>query len=188
MMAPRPKKSKSVYAARKESAERPYTLSIKAENQPGVMARIVGTLSGRGYNIESMTAAEIDHDVHLSRLTIVTSGTPEAMEQIKTQLENIIAVRHVRNLTTHGQFIQRELALLKIAGDEDVLNDALQVANGYNARVVDATNESYVFEISATPETIDECVAKMKPIGLKDVSRTGIAGISKGPRSIGDDE
>ena len=93
-----------------------HTLSVLVDNEPGVLARVVGLFSGRGYNIESLTVAEVAHAEHLSRITIVTSGTPEAIEQIRHQLERLVPVHKVTDLTIEQPFIQRELAMVKVRG------------------------------------------------------------------------
>ncbi len=180
--------SKSVYSpGPAEGAVETHTLSILAENQPGVMAKIISTLSGRGYNIDSMTAAETDHDRNLSRLTIVTSGTEMVLEQIKAKLESIVPVRSVRDLTTHGPYVSRELALVKVKGTKEDRVEALRIADIFRARVVDSTLQSFVFEITGESDKIDAFIDLMHPLGLVDVSRSGVAAISRGEKSIGED-
>ena len=180
--------SKSVYAPGPEQGEiSTHTLSILADNQPGVMAKIIGQLSGRGYNIDSMTAAETDHDNHVSRLTIVTSGTDMVIEQIRAQLEKLVPVRSVRDLTVLGPYVSRELALVKVVGTKDDRVEALRIADIFRARVVDSTLESFVFEVIGTSDKIDAFIDLMRPLGMIDVSRSGIAAISRGTKKIGDD-
>jgi acetolactate synthase-1/3 small subunit len=161
-----------------------HTLSVLVDNEPGVLARVVGLFSGRGYNIESLTVAEVAHAEHLSRITIRTSGAPETIEQIRHQLERLVPVRQVTDLTVTGRGLERELAMVKVRGRGDNRNDALQLAEAFRARIVDATTESFIFELTGKPEKIDEFVDLMRPIGLVEVSRTGIAAISRGPEPI----
>jgi len=161
-----------------------HTLSALVDNEPGVLARVVGLFSGRGYNIESLTVAEVAHGEHLSRITIVTSGPPEAIDQIHHQLERLVPVRQVTDLTLSSRVLERELAMVKVKGRGENRTDALQLADAFRAKVVDATTESFIFEISGKPEKIDEFVDLMRPIGLVEVSRTGVAAISRGPEPI----
>jgi acetolactate synthase-1/3 small subunit len=161
-----------------------HTLSVLVDNEPGVLARVVGLFSGRGYNIESLTVAEVAHAEHLSRITIVTSGAPETIDQIHHQLERLVPVRQVTDLTVAGRALERELAMIKVRGRGEHRADALQLADAFRARVVDATTESFIFELTGKPSKIDEFVDLMRPIGLVEVSRTGVAAISRGPDPI----
>jgi acetolactate synthase I/III small subunit len=161
-----------------------HTLSVLADNEPGVLARVVGLFSGRGYNIESLTVAEVVHAEHLSRITIRTSGAPETIVQIRHQLERLVPVRQVTDLTAGGRNLERELAMVKVRGRGENRADALQLADAFRARIVDATTESFIFELTGKPEKIDEFVDLMRPIGLVEVSRTGVAAISRGPEPI----
>ena len=161
-----------------------HTLSVLVDNEPGVLARVVGLFSGRGYNIESLTVAEVAHAEHLSRITIVTTGTPEVIEQISHQLERIVPIHKVTDLTLVARAIERELAMIKVAGKGDARAEALRLADAFRARVIDATTESFVFELTGTPRKIDDFVELMRPIGLVEVSRTGVAAISRGPEPI----
>ncbi len=190
-MAPKRKSnySKSVYAPGQDAGEvETHTLSMLVENQPGVLARVIGLFAGRGYNIDSLTVAETDHDQNLSRITIVTSGTKMVLEQIKAQLEGIVPVRSVRDLTTFGPHVKRELALVKVVGTENNRIEALRIADIFHAEAVDTTLESFVFEITGPSEKIDEFIDLMRPLGLKDVSRSGVAAISRGKQAIGEDQ
>lgn len=175
------KKSKSVYApsATKEETES-HTLAIIVKNEPGVLSRVIGFFTGRGYNIDSLTVAETDHEENTSRITIVASGTPSVIEQIKASLNELVPVKRVRDLTTFGPHIERELALIKVAGSGDKRIECLRLADVFRARPVDSTLESFVFEITGTTEKVDAFIDLMKPLGLVDVSRTGIAAISRG--------
>jgi acetolactate synthase I/III small subunit len=178
--------SKSVYAPNVvHETVHSHTLAILVDNVPGVLARVIGLFSGRGYNIESLTVAETDHSKHLSRITIVASGTALVIEQIKAQLGRMVVVRGVNDLTTSGPSVERELALVKVAGKGEKRVEALRIADIFRARVVDSTLESFVFEITGTREKIEQFVELMRPLGLVDVSRTGIAAISRGKYAIG---
>jgi len=161
-----------------------HTLSVLVENVAGVLARVIGLFSGRGYNIESLTVAEVDGEAHMSRITIVTSGSPQVIEQIKQQLKRLVPVSRVTDLTVEGEAIERELALVKIAGTGEKRVEALRVSQAFRARAVDTTHESFVFELTGAPSKIDAFINLMRPLGLKDVSRTGIAAIARGPHAM----
>jgi acetolactate synthase-1/3 small subunit len=157
-----------------------HTLAVLVDNEAGVLARVIGLFSGRGYNIESLTVAETDHEGHRSRITIVTTGTPAVIEQIKAQLGRLVPVHDVHDLTVEGPSVQRELALIKVAGGGERRVEALRVAEVFRARVVDTTLESFVFEITGAPDKVDAFVALMRPLGVVDVARTGVAAIARG--------
>ena len=154
-----------------------HTLSVLVDNEPGVLARVVGLFSGRGYNIESLTVAEVAHGEQLSRITIVTRGPPEAIEQITHQLERIVPIHKVTDLTVAGRAIQRELAMIKVRGKGEDRSEALRLAEAFRAKVIDATIESFIFELTGDPKKIDDFVELMRPIGLVEFSRTGVAEI-----------
>ena len=156
------------------------TLAVVVDNEAGVLARVIGLFSGRGYNIESLTVAEIDHAGHRSRITIVTTGTPQVIEQIKAQLGRIVPVHEVHDLTVEGASVERELALLKVEGTGDRRVEAMRLADIFRANVVDSTLESFVFEITGTPEKIDAFSELMRPLGLSEVARTGVAALARG--------
>jgi acetolactate synthase I/III small subunit len=158
-----------------------HTLAVIVDNEPGVLARVIGLFSGRGYNIESLTVSETEHEKHLSRITIATRGTPMVIEQIKNQLDRMVPVHRVVDLTVAGPVIERELAMVKVRGDADSRAEALRLADTFKARVIDATAESLVFEVTGSPNEIDQFVSRMLPLGLVEVSRTGIVAISRGP-------
>ncbi|MBW4708704.1 acetolactate synthase small subunit [Roseobacter sp. YSTF-M11] len=160
--------------------EERHTLAVLVENEPGVLARVIGLFSGRGYNIDSLTVAEVDHTGHLSRITIVTSGTPQVIEQIKAQLGRIVTVHDVHDLTVEGASVERELAMFKVSGTGDKRVEALRLADIFRARVVDSTLESFIFEITGAPDKIDAFADLMRPLGLSDVARTGVAALSRG--------
>ncbi len=157
-----------------------HTISVLVDDEPGVLARVVGLFSGRGYNIESLTVAVVDHDEGLSRITIVTSGTPMVIEQIKAQLGRLVPIRRVHDLTAEGPHIERELVLIKVTGKGDDRVESLRIADIFRARVVDSTTESFVFEVTGTTEKLDAFIALMKPLGLAEVSRTGVVAIARG--------
>jgi len=157
-----------------------HTLALLVENEPGVLARVIGLFAGRGYNIDSLTVAEVDHTGHLSRITVVTRGTPQTIEQIKAQLGRIISVRSVNDLTVEGASVERELAMFKVAGTGDKRVEALRLADIFRANVVDSTLGSFIFEITGAPEKIDAFADLMRPLGLVDVARTGVAALSRG--------
>ena len=157
-----------------------HTLALLVENEPGVLARVIGLFSGRGYNIESLTVAEVDHTGHLSRITIVTTGTPQVIEQIKAQLGRIVPVYEVHDLTVEGPSVERELAMLKVVGTGDKRVEALRLADIFRASVVDSTLESFVFEITGAPDKIDAFADLMRPLGLSEIARTGVAALLRG--------
>ena len=161
-----------------------HTIAVLVENEPGVLARVIGLFSGRGYNIESLTVAETRRGRHLSRITIVTSGTPMVIEQIKAQLTRLIPVYQVRDLTQDGAYVERELALVKVKCSGDKRVESLRISDIFRARAVDTTNESFVFEIVGTSNKIDAFIDLMKPLGLIDISRTGVVAISRGAYSL----
>jgi acetolactate synthase-1/3 small subunit len=160
------------------------TLSILVDNEPGVLARVIGLFSGRGYNIDSLTVSETEHEKHLSRITIATQGTPMVIEQIKNQLERLVPVHRVIDLTAGARALERELALVKVRGKGEHRVEALRLADAFRARVIDATTESFIFELTGKPEKIDQFVVLMQPLGLVEVSRTGICAIARGPEGM----
>ncbi|MBV0911577.1 acetolactate synthase small subunit [Anianabacter salinae] len=162
------------------AAEERHTLAVLVENEPGVLARVIGLFSGRGYNIESLTVAEVDHTGHRSRITIVTTGTPAVIDQIKAQLGRIVVVYDVHDLTVEGHAVERELALFKVAGQGNDRIEALRLAEIFRANVVDSTLESFIFEMTGTPGKIDAFAELMRPLGLVEVARTGVAALSRG--------
>jgi acetolactate synthase-1/3 small subunit len=157
-----------------------HTIAVLVDNEPGVLARVIGLFSGRGYNIESLTVAEIEAAQKLSRITVVTSGTPMIIEQIKAQLSRLVPVHAVRDLTIEGPHVERELALIKVAGTGEKRVESLRIADIFRARVIDSTIESFVFEMTGSPEKLNAFINLMVPLGLVDVSRTGVVAISRG--------
>ena len=168
---------------------RRHTLAVIVDNEFGVLARVIGLFSGRGYNIESLTVAEIEHDLNplktgRSRITIVTSGTEVVIEQIKKLLEKMVPVHKVHDLTVEGAHVERELALVKVVSVAGQRMEALRAADIFRARVVDSTAESFVFELTGESAKIDAFVALMEPLGLIEVCRTGIAAMSRGKEGV----
>ncbi|RNF36130.1 acetolactate synthase small subunit [Paracoccus methylarcula] len=174
--------SHSAYDLRDPNAqvEESHTLAVLVENEPGVLARVIGLFSGRGYNIDSLTVAEVDHTGHQSRITMVTSGTPAVIEQIKAQLGRIVPVHEVHDLTVEGPAVERELGLFKVCGQGDKRVEALRIAEIFRANVVDSTLESFVFELVGTPSKLDAFAELMRPLGLSDLARTGVAALARG--------
>ena len=165
---------------------RSATISVLVENEPGILARVVGLFSGRGYNIDSLTVSETESQKHLSRITIVTTGTPMVIEQIKHQLDRMVPVYRVVDMTQSGRAIERELAMVKVRGVGEHRVEALRLADAFRARVIDATTESFVFEITGASEKIESFINLMLPVGLVEVSRTGVVAIGRGPEGMGD--
>jgi len=161
-----------------------HTLAVVVDNEPGVLARIAGLFSGRGYNIESLTVSETQHETHVSRITIVTAGTAAVIEQIKAQLERLVPVHRVDDLTVRGEALERELCLVKVAGEGEHRVEALRLASAFGARTLDATLGSFVFELTGASEDIERFVKLMAGVGLVEVARTGIAAMSRGAEAM----
>ena len=161
-----------------------HTIAVLVDNEAGVLARVIGLFSGRGYNIDSLTVAEVDTAENQSRITIVTSGTPKVIEQIKAQLDRLVPVHRVSDLTIEGAHVERELALIKVSGVGEKRVESLRIADIFRARVVDATNQSFVFEMTGTTAKLNAFVDLMAPLGLVDVSRTGVVAIARGAESL----
>ena len=166
------------------NAQRAATIAVLVENEPGILARVVGLFSGRGYNIDSLTVAAVDDTGRISRITIVTSGTEMVIDQIMAQLDRLVPVHKVSDLTLEGPHLTRELALIKVVGKGEHRMEALRLADAFRARVVDATTESFVFEMTGNADKIDAFCALMRPVGLVEVSRTGAVAIARGPRGL----
>ena len=178
------------FIARETQAAEKHTLSVLVDNEPGVLARVIGLFSGRGYNIDSLTVSETEHEAHLSRITIVTRGTPHVLEQIRHQLERIVPVHRVNDLTVIARAmgqerpLERELALVKVRGDGNERVEALRLADAFHAKVSDATTEHFIFEITGKTTKIDQFIAIMQPLGLIEVCRTGVAAMNRGPQGM----
>jgi acetolactate synthase-1/3 small subunit len=157
-----------------------HTIAVVVANEPGVLARVIGLFSGRGYNIESLTVAEVDRAEGLSRINLVTSGPPMVIEQIKAQLARLVPVRIVKDLTEDGPHVERELALVKVRAGGERRIESLRLADIFRARVVDSTPDSFVFEITGSTEKLDAFIDLMVPLGLVELARTGVAAIARG--------
>jgi acetolactate synthase I/III small subunit len=168
---------------KEETASR-HTIAVLVDNEAGVLARVIGLFSGRGYNIESLTVAEVDPQASLSRITVVTSGTPMIIEQIKNQLDRLVPIHKVRDLTIDGPALERELALVKVHGTGEKRVESLRIADIFRARVVDATIESFVFEMTGSTDKLNAFIGLMRPLGLIDVARTGVAAIARGAEPL----
>jgi acetolactate synthase-1/3 small subunit len=168
---------------RTEAAER-HTLSVIVDNEAGILARIAGLFSARAYNIESLTVADVSEDLSVSRITVVTSGSPHVMEQIIAQLERLVPVHKVTDLTEHGGHVERELALVKVAGTGEHRIEAMRLADIYRARVLDATTSSFVFELTGSSEKVNTFVGLMREVGLVEVARTGVVAIARGGEAV----
>jgi acetolactate synthase I/III small subunit len=167
-----------------DNTEITAVISVLVENESGVLARVIGLFSGRGYNIDSLTVAPVEDGRNRSRINIVTSGTPMVIEQIKALLDRLVPVHRVSDLTKDGPHVAREMALIKIVSTGELRSEALQIANAFRARPVDTTASSFVFELTGATEKLDTFIELMRPLGLVEVSRTGIAAIARGPRTI----
>ncbi|WP_295141507.1 acetolactate synthase small subunit [uncultured Reyranella sp.] len=161
-----------------------HTISVLVANEPGILARVVGLFSGRGYNIESLTVAETNAKENQSRITIVTKGTPMIIEQIKAQLDRLVPVYRVRDLTVEGPHIERELALVKVKSVGEKRVEALRLADVFRAKVIDAKSDSFVFEVTGNTDKVQTFVGLMESLGLVDVVRTGIVAMSRGGESL----
>jgi acetolactate synthase-1/3 small subunit len=164
----------------KTEASARHTLAVMVDNEPGILARIAGLFTARGYNIESLSVSDVTADKAVSRITIVTTASDQTMEQILAQLDRLIPVHSVTDLTALGPHVERELALVKVRGTGDHRIEALRLADVYRARVVDATTSSFVFEVTGGREKIDTFITLMREVGLIEVARTGIVAIARG--------
>jgi acetolactate synthase-1/3 small subunit len=161
------------------------TISVLVDNEAGVLARVIGLFSGRGYNIDSLTVASVDAEHGRSRINVVTSGTPMVIEQIKAQLDRLVPVYQVADLTRQGPHVAREMALVKIIATGEHRVEALRIADSFRARVVDTSATSFVFELTGSTEKIEAFIDLMRPLGLAEVSRTGIAAMARGSVVLG---
>ncbi len=161
-----------------------HTLSVLVDNEPGILARIAGLFSARGFNIDSLTVSETEHEKGLSRITVVCVASPKVLEQIKSQLERLIPVHRVHDLTEEGKPLEREMALVKVAGTGENRVETLRLADAFRAQVVDASIESFVFEVTGRPNKIEQFISLMVPLGLVEVVRTGLVAISRGSEGM----
>ena len=167
-----------------DGATQSATISVLVDNESGVLARVIGLFSGRGYNIDSLTVAAVADGGALSRINVVTSGTEMVIDQIKAQLDRLVPVHRVADLTKQGPHVAREMALVKVVAGGEHRSESLRIADSFRARVIDATTESFVFELTGATEKLDAFIALMRPIGLAEVSRTGIAAIARGTATL----
>jgi acetolactate synthase-1/3 small subunit len=167
-----------------QAPDRTHTISVLVDNESGVLARVIGLFSGRGYNIDSLTVAVVDRDTRVSRINVVTTGTEMVIEQIKAQLDRLVPVHRVTDLTILGPHVAREMALVKVVSVGDNRVEALRIAEAFRARVVDTATGSFVFELTGAIDKIDAFIDLMRPLGLAEVSRTGIAAIARGATTI----
>jgi acetolactate synthase I/III small subunit len=163
---------------------RTATISVLVDNEAGILARVVGLFSGRGYNIDSLTVAPVDREGTVSRINVVTSGTDMVIEQIKAQLDRLVPVHKVADLTREGPHVAREMALVKVVGSGEKRVEALRIADTFRARVVDTTTQSFVFELTGSTDKIDAFIELMRDLGLAEVARTGVAALARGKRTI----
>ena len=166
---------------KKEETES-HTISILVDNEAGALARVIGLFSGRGYNIESLSVAEIDQDKHKSRITIVTNGSMMTINKIKSQLERLVPVHSVNDLTSEGPSIEREMALIKVVCSKNDREEVIRLSEVYRAKTVDTTKDSFIFELTGNIEKINSFVALLRPLGLEDISRTGLAAVTRGSK------
>ena len=163
-----------------QSSER-HVLNVIVDNEAGILAKISGLFTARGYNIDSLTVADISEDHAISRITVVTRGPEPVIDQIRAQLERLVPVHRVIDLTESGAHVERELALVKVAGKGDARVEALRIAELFRANVVDTTTQSFVFELTGSPDKVDSFITLMRELGLVEVGRSGIVGMMRGP-------
>ena len=167
-----------------EAQSERHVLALTVDNEAGILAKIAGLFTARGYNIDSLTVADISDDHAVSRITIVTNGPPAVIDQIEAQLDRLVPVHKVTDLTTAGPHVERELAMIKVEGTGDARVEALRIADVFRARVVDTTTQSFVFELTGSPEKIDSFIALMRDLGLAEVGRSGVVGMMRGVKSV----
>ena len=161
-----------------------HTIAVLVDNEPGVLARVVGLFSGRGYNIESLTVSAVSEDGSMSRMTIVTTGTPMIIEQIKAQVDKLVPVHEVHDLTEEGAHLEREVALVKVVASGPERRESLRIADIFNARVADTTRDSFVFSLTGKPEKIDSFIELMRSLGKTEIARSGVVGIARGAKAL----
>ena len=185
-----PQPASAYFLEDRHDPEETHTLSVLVDNEPGVLARVIGLFSGRGYNIESLTVSETQHEQHLSRITIVTTGTRAVLEQIRNQLDRVVSVHRVTDLTVLARErkeekpIERELALVKVVGDGNQRVEALRLADAFRAEVIDATTGHFIFQLTGRSAKIEQFIAILQPLGLVEVCRTGLAAMARGPEGM----
>ncbi|MDP7552449.1 MAG: acetolactate synthase small subunit [Nitrospinaceae bacterium] len=159
-----------------------HTISVLVVNQSGVLSRISGLFSGRGFNIESLNVAETN-DPDISRMTIVTHGDDKKIEQITKQLNKLVDIIKVTDLTEEG-FVDRELILVKMNAEPRVREEILRVVEIFRAKVVDVSSATYTVEITGDEGKIKGFLEMLKPLGIKEIVRSGRIAISRGLKSI----
>ena len=161
-----------------------HTIAVLVDNEPGVLARVVGLFSGRGYNIESLTVSPVSVDDSMSRMTIVTTGTPMIIEQIKAQVDKLVPIHEVHDLTAEGEHLEREVALVKVVASGPERRESLRIADIFNATVADTTIESFVFSLTGKPAKIDSFIELMRSLGKTEIARSGVVGIARGAQAL----
>ena len=161
-----------------------HTIAVLVDNEPGVLARVVGLFSGRGYNIESLTVSSVSLDESLSRMTIVTTGTPMIIEQIKAQVNKLVPIHEVHDLTAEGPHLEREIALVKVVASGAERRESLRIADIFNAKVADTTTGSFVFSLTGKPEKIEAFIELMRSLGKTEIARSGVVGIARGAKAL----
>jgi len=161
-----------------------HTIAVLVDNEPGVLARVVGLFSGRGYNIESLTVSAVSEDETMSRMTVVTTGTPMIIEQIKAQIEKLVPVHEVHDLTAEGAHLEREVTLVKVVASGPARRESLRIADIFDATVADTTIESFVFSLTGKPEKIDAFIELMRSLGKTEIARSGVVGIARGAKAL----
>ncbi len=172
-------KSAYSFATKKEKSEN-HIIVVWVDNEAGVLARVVGLFSGRGYNIDSLAVAEVDKKKNISRITIATSGTPQVLQQIRLQLGKLVPVHKVADFPINKKTLMREMALLKVVSSKPQLEKAKKLCQKYKYTLLDKTEKSFVFEVSALKKEIDDLIKKLQPLGLVSASRTGVVAMTKG--------
>jgi len=183
-MTSNPNKHSAYQIVESHDIEEKHTIAVLVDNEFGVLARVIGLFSARGYNLESLTVSEVDHEKNLSRISLITYGTEAIIDQIMAQLKKIVPVYEVRDLTVESPHIEREVALIKVVGDEDAHVKAMKLADRFGARTIDSTPESFIFELSDMPEKIDKFIDRMRPLGVKEICRSGVTAISRGAEGV----
>ena len=164
--------------------ESKHTVSVLVDNEPGVLARVIGLISGRGYNIESLTVAEVDAEAHISRITFVTLGNETTINKMISQLQKLVPVKKAINITLDKQGIEREMALVKVVATGEKRVESLRLSDAFRAKVIDTTHDSFVFELNGSPVKIDAFIDIMTPLGLSEISRTGVVAIARGSEKL----
>ncbi|MBT5109267.1 MAG: acetolactate synthase small subunit [Rhodospirillaceae bacterium] len=161
-----------------------HTIAVLVDNEPGVLARVIGLFAGRGYNIESLTVAPVTEDESMSRISIVTTGTPMIIEQIKAQLDRLVPIASVHDLTAEGPHVERELALVKVVAFGPSRRESLRIADVFRAHVADTTIDSFVFSLTGRRDKIESFVELMRALGDVEIARSGVVAIARGAKVL----